>query len=79
MIEAIDVAKKLIRHEVERGDDIGYLRRGQQGCSGGYWAAHIKGDKIFVTRIKKKEINEIFPLSKIFNMIKRESVQPTLF
>ena len=78
-MDPIEIAKKLIRHEVERGDDCKDIQNGQGGRGSSDWSARVIRDRIWVEHIGRKKINQSFPLKTIYQLIKRESVQPTLF
>lgn len=83
----LELAKYLIKTEVERGDSIGSIMSSQQGMGGpgyhmsiGGWTPEnrIKNDKILVSEAQGKIINKIFSLREIYNMVKKEQKQPTL-
>lgn len=78
-MDPLSIAKNLIRVYVKRGDDIGDLNRSQMGGGCKEYSAHILRNKIWVTKVNGKEINESFPLERIYKLIKNEEVQPSLF
>ena len=79
-----ELAKHLIKSYVLRGDSLHSLQAGQQGsscseysaCIGGYG---IKPDKIVVSRFEGKEMKELYSLKELYNEIKNERLQLTLF
>ena len=81
-----ELAKYLIKTEVERGDSIEDIMSSQHGMGGpGYHMSigggvlRIKNDKILVNEAHGKIINKIFSLREIYNIVKKELNQPTLF
>jgi hypothetical protein len=82
------LAKKLIRYYVERGDTIKQLKDGQGGSSSMEYSASIGGyingkristDKIIVTRVAGKDVEEIFSLKEIFDEITAEKTAESAF
>lgn len=66
---AKEVAKKLIRVYVERGDSIESLKKSMMGYSGDEYSAMIKGNKIIVSELESKTVNFCFPLQSLYNEI----------
>ena len=85
---AYEVAKHLIKSYVERGDSLQSLKSSYLGhCSEYYWASiggwlgdkHYSNDKIIVSEINRKPVNEVFSLKKIYEEILKEKTQLRLF
>jgi len=79
-----DLAKDLIRVYVLRGDTLHSLQAGQQGASCSEYSAHIGGygikpDRIVVSRFQGQEMKELYSLKELYNEIKNERLQLTLF
>jgi len=83
----LELAKDLIRIDVLRKETIQQIRSGQQGSGGpGYYMSvggcmndkKIPTDKIIVIEAQGKEVNKIFSLREIYNLIEKELNQPSL-
>lgn len=70
--DAHQAAIKLIEGYVKRGDSFESIKSGQMGSHNGEFSAMIKGQKIFVDRIKDTKVNFSFTLKRIFDEIKAE-------
>lgn len=84
----LELAKWHIQRKVEWGEEIRDIMAGQSYSGGpkygvgiGGWikGQRIKTDKILVSQANGKNINQIFSLREIYNLIKKEQEQPTLF
>jgi len=65
--QAWEAAKALISGYVERGDSLESLRKSSLGYGGPAFSAHIRGGKIVVDRLGKKEVDYSFPLQQVYN------------
>jgi len=68
--DARKYAIKLIEAYVKRGDSYEAIRSGQMGSHNSEYSAMIKGQKIYVDRIKETPVDYSFTLQSIFNEIK---------
>jgi len=71
-LDARKFAIKLIEAYVKRGDSYDSIRSGQMGSHSGEFSAMIKGQKIYVERIKSSPVDFSFTLQSIYNEIKGE-------
>jgi len=84
----LDAAKDLIREDVVFGKSMNEIKSSLSGRFCRYYCAHIgvfignklqSLEKICVKEVGGKEIFEVFNLSDVYNLVKKEMSQPTLF
>jgi len=70
--QAREVAKKLIRGAVEKGDTVPELKKSYMGSSNGISSSMIRGNKILVDRVGEIKVDFSFPLQSVYNEVLEE-------